>query len=705
MKSFISIGCAVGLGMACVADGTNDTEVADLGTVVVEGTALSKYRPETVSSGTFTDLPPERLPMTVDTITEDFIRERNPTDLNDLLRWVPSIETGGASLLVRQPGMFSIRGKGGTEPAIDGVIPVGRGSGLFMDPFLMDRVEVAKGPVASLAGGQGASQNANGAGGSINMYLKGATLEKTKREVQENTSVGKHTVRQRGMVDANEVIAEDKAAVRVVGSADYYEPTYINQGSQKGARPRESFSIAPSVIAKPNDEVTMGVKTLFQYTDAPSYIGVPVYRGHPAAGYSWYESSCRPGDRQTYESFMVNPWLDWQVTDEWLLKFGSSLMVSSMDQTTREPYAGSGAELEEFYRTGHWYSGNKYMTSQFSESESLMRTYTFYTRSVYDHEFDYGIKNSFLVQPDVQYHDGGAFSTAPCSRYGVTLQDLPSWGWFTLLGGVRYDYFHLNDSSAAEGEGCNAVSPRGGLTIQPLDWLVFFGNISETRTPMLSVMNEQGEPLRKPWYSRQYESGVRVSPAEKLWLSVAAYRIEQENTPVATTGAGNATYYESEGRNTSRGAELSLTGDVTENWTVMTMYAHNWYTDRTVSKSSKGRDFERTPAHTLSFNTSYRFKDGFMEDVVVGCGYRFRSMSYATVRGAYQDKNLRFDPSHVFDVNVSMPLSKFGGSRDWILSFGVRNLFGEKYFDTSRHYYECLAGEPRTFELGVRGTF
>ena len=80
-------------------------------------------------------------------------------------------------------------------------------------------------------------------------------------------------------------------------------------------------------------------------------------------------------------------------------------------------------------------------------------------------------------------------------------------------------------------------------------------------------------------------------------------------------------------------------------------------------------------------------------------------MSYACVRGVYQDRNLRFDPSYLFDVNCSIPLSKFGGPENWTLTLGVRNLFGEKYFDTARHYYECLVGEPRTFEIGVRAKF
>ena len=702
---FLVLGAAA-MGLAQTSSSTNALDVVDLGNVVVEGTALSRYRPEKVGGATFTDVPPEELPTVVETLTEDFIREHNPTDLHDLMRYVPGIETGGKSLLIRQPGTFAIRGMGGSEPTFDGVMPIGRCAGLFIDPFLLDRVEIVKGPIGALGGGAGATQNASGAGGSVNMHLKSATLEKDEVQVQENTSVGKHTFRQRGMVDANETALDEKAAVRVVATADYYEPTYVNEGIQKGARPRESFTVSPSFIAKPTDEVTFGLKTLFQYTDQPGYIGVPVWRGRPAAGYGWYESSCRRGDRATYESFMLNPWADWQVTDAWLLKFGAGMMVSDWDFTMQEPYLGSGAELQEFYETGHWTSGNRYMTSSFSEGSSLSRNYNLFTRSVYTKEVFAVVTNSFVVQPDYVYREStGGFGT-PTSRYGLLAQDAVSWRWFTILGGIRYDHFEqeaYTDSGVRYfHQAADAVSPRGGLTIRPVDYLVFFGNISQTRTPMLGLRNADGSTPTSPWRATQYEGGVRVRPGDKLWFTLSTYRIEQENVPEADAATG---YYTYDGRNTSRGAELSVSGDVTDNWTILGMYGFNSYTDRNVAPGEKGRDFERYPAHTLSFNTSYRFTWGSLEDVVVGCGYRFRSMSYATMRGAYVNKNLRFDPSHLFDVNVSMPLSKFGGGENWILTFGVRNLFGEKYFESSRHYYECLVGEPRTFEIGLRATF
>ena len=731
--SSVVLSCALALCPAVLfaAGDAYTNEIANLGSVTVEATALSKYRPENVFGGTFTDVPPEKLPMVVDSLTEDFIREKNPTDMNDLLRWVPGIETGGTSLLVRQPGLFSVRGMGGTEPAFDGVVPVGRGAGLFMDPFMMDSVEVAKGPIASLAGGSGAQQNNNGAGGSINMYLKSAHIRESEVNFQENTSVGRNIWRQRAMVDVNEVVSADKFALRVPAAFDIYSPAYVSGGSQNGARPREQYTVAPSFLAKPSDDVAFGLKTMFIYSDSPSYIGIPVWRGKPAAGYGWYESSARKDDRSMYKGLMVNPWVDWQVTEEWLLKFGGSFMYSHMEQTTREPYVGANfnpitgtgnplypLELTRFFQTGWWDSGNKYMTSNFSESRMFQQSYNAYARSIYTLEdLPYGFKNAFLVQPDFYYRESSSGFGGPVSRYGATVQDSLGWEWFTLLAGIRYDYFvepknfqttvnritGVKTTTRYDEARAFAFSPRGGLTVNPFDWLVFFGNISQTQTPTLGYRDSNGSRPTDPWTATQWESGFRVRPLEKLWLSASYFNIEQENTPVAET-TGGKTFYYFDGHNRSKGVELSVSGDVTDHWTVMSLYSYTLYEDCT--KSGTAGEFERFPRHAATFNTSYRLH-GFdlVEDIAVGMGYRFRSKSYATMRGAYVNENLYFDQSHVFDVNMSIPFSKFGWRDDWFLTLGVRNVFGEKYFDTSRHYYECFAGEPRTFEIGLRGKF
>ena len=719
MKNVILCTCLLAPSVLCADESETTNVVADLGTVVVEGGALSRYRPEAVSGATFTDMPPELSPTAVDTLTQDFIRERNPTDMNDLLRVVPGIETGGTSLLVRQPGLFSIRGMGGTEPAFDGVIPVGRGAGLFMDPYMMERVEVVKGPIASLSGGMGAQQNNNGAGGSINMHLKSANLDGSVREVQETTSVGRGTWRQRGMLDANEVLVDDKFAARFVGSFDLFSPSYTSRGSQDGARPRQGYTVAPSFVARPFEDVTFGVKSMFVSVDAPSYIGVPVWRGRPAGGYGWYESSCRRGDRSKYSGVMVNPYVDWQVTEDWLLKFGGAFMYSDAEQTTREPYNGAGRELQSFFGSGEWSSGKKYMTSGFSHSRWFNRSVNVYGRSVYaKEELPGGFRNTFVVQPDFYWRDSSVFG-APVTRYGATAQDSIGWGWVTLLGGLRYDYFTEDSSTQTSVDrqtGASvsthyrearefAFSPRGGLTVRPLDWLVFFGNLSQTRTPTFGYRDADGERPTDPWRATQYEGGIRVKPVNKLWLSASYFDIDQCNTPVLDSN--NQTYYFN-GHNRSQGVEFSATGDITENWTVMAMYAFTYYTDYSSAHGERARHFARTPRHALTLNTSYRIPVAPLDGVAVGMGYRFRSKSYATMRGAYTDENLYFDPSNIFDVNITVPFSKFGAGEwgeKWFLTLGVRNVLGEKYFETSRHYYECFVGEPRTFEIGIRGKF
>jgi len=461
---------------------------------------------------------------------------------------------------------------------------------------------------------------------------------------------------------------------------------------------------------------------MFISSDSPSYIGIPVWRGEPAGGYGWNESSCRPTDRSKYMGMYVNPYVDWQVTEDWLLKFGGAFMYSDWEQTTREPYVPSlrsarnptgdmatqaeyDAAMNHFYETGEWLTGKKYMTSDFSESSAIQRNFNVYARSVYTKkELPFGFRNSFLVQPDFYYRDGDAFGAA-VSRYGVTLQDSVGWGWVTLLAGIRYDYFTENasvDGTTVYDEAHEfAFSPRGGLTVQPLDWLVFFGNVSQTQTPTLGYRTGDGSRPTDPWTATQWEAGFRISPVERLWLSASYFNIDQENAPVYYRQTQEVYF---EGHNRSKGVDLSLSGDITENWTVMAMYTYTLYEN--CNESGIKGSFERYPRHAATLNTSYRLH-GFdlIEDVVVGMGYRFRSMSYATMRGEFVNENLRFDPSHVFDVSLAIPFSKFGWRDDWYLTLGVRNLFDERYFDTSRHYYECFAGDPRTFEIGLRGKF
>ena len=94
-----------------------------------------------------------------------------------------------------------------------------------------------------------------------------------------------------------------------------------------------------------------------------------------------------------------------------------------------------------------------------------------------------------------------------------------------------------------------------------------------------------------------------------------------------------------------------------------------------------------------------------LNDIVAGFGYRYRHKYFTTMLGNYIGDDFYIDDSHVFDCSLDIPLSKFGGSKNVILSLAVKNIFDERYIESSRHYYQCFPGDPRTFELALQASF
>ena len=89
--------------------------------IVVSAAPLPKYRVAESEAATLVNLPTEKVPFTVDTLTEDFIRERNVTDLDQLLALQPGIYQGGKTMMSRNAGTYTIRGFGRNEVMLGGV--------------------------------------------------------------------------------------------------------------------------------------------------------------------------------------------------------------------------------------------------------------------------------------------------------------------------------------------------------------------------------------------------------------------------------------------------------------------------------------------------------------------------------------------------------------------------------------------------------
>ncbi|WFB35797.1 TonB-dependent receptor [Kiritimatiellota bacterium B12222] len=655
-------------------------------------TPLSRYNTAYVSTATFSDTPPQDLPVVVNVLTKDFIREVAPLDLHDLLRYQPGIQTGGKTLQSRTAGQYSVRGIPGTEPMLGGTLPLPGFMGTFLDPISLERVEIINGPTGSTSGGTTSSLGAYGAGGAISLIQKQASLVEDFNDNEFRAILGEDTQRYRASFDVNEVNKEGTLALRVPGLVEYGKSFWLPEDNDW----RENYSIAPAVTWQATDDLTIELNTTFQYTDQPGYQGIPIYEGEPWGDYNWESYVPETDMRDLYKGTTVQAFADYQVHEDLNVVAGAGMARADIKAEHLSAGAYTVSQGQDSY--------------EYSAYDKVSKAYNAFLRGVYLTETG-EVGHTLVSQADwtrkESEGDGGfgtIYSTTDFSsatirpsasrvdKAGLFLQDELSWEMFRLLAGIRYDQ-HESDL----GNKGDSVSPRVGMSILPTDQVVLFVNLATTEAPNFGYEKAEGVELTSSWQATQLEGGFRYSPVDTLWFTASVYQIEQQSTPSYNDVTG---YYEEEGETDSEGIELSLVGDITDNWTIYAAYTYN-DTERDTDRV----EVDSTPPHAVTVTTSYRITGGAFEDVVLGCGYRFRDQYDATFRGQYVGPESYIDASHIFDVSASVSLSRFKGPEDWTLILNVKNIFDESYIESNRHYYQAFPGDPRVFEFALRGSF
>ena len=687
--SFLSALVALGLSPA------RATNTYELGSIRVEGAPVSAYRAERVGTATFFAAPPEELPATVDVLTEDFIREQSPSDLHNLLFFQPGVSGGGKSMMDRTSGQYAVRGLAGSTPSLDGTLPTTRAMGLFLDPNALERVEIVKGPVGATQGGQTSTLGPYGAGGAVNLILKQPKAGETFTDVGSRASLGDHLQRYRLTGDHNAPLAPE-LTLRLPFSADTAKPFWLPGGHEW----RRSFFLAPALLWQPADTLRLGLATTFQYTDAPGYQGIPSYRGKPLPPYDWDSSLAGGHDvRDEYIGYSVQGYAEWDLSEIWQLRGGAGVAGSWIDYT----HIGASAYADQ--------PGVPRLTAfDLNWADNRNAVYNLYGRATARYQTG-PVSQTTVLQTDATHSRGhersswtqmrpgddprppkAPFTDTSLSRYGLFAQNHAEWGLLRLLAGLRYDTHESNLGNHGD-----AWSPRAGLALVPVERLVLFGNLSRTEAPNFGYLKSRTEELTSAWQADQVEAGFRLRLVETLWLSLAGFRIKQRDTPSLDEATG---FYVTEGEQAHRGLEASLSGNLARNWSLYLGYA------RTHTETPEGsRPFDSKPPHSVTLQTMYRFTRGWLDELALGLGYRYKHGYDGTMRGAYVGPDYFFDDVHVIDLSLDVPLSRFGGSPDWNVQLAIRNLLDRDYFESNRHYYQCFTGEPRTFEVALRGRF
>ena len=654
--------------------------------VTITAAPLPKFRVEANDAGSLVPLPPERVPFAVDTLTEDFIRERNATDLDQLLSLQPGIYQGGKTVMARNAGTYTIRGFGGSEVYFGGVPMVG-GIATFIDPSLIEQVDIVKGPVGGAYGGQANSSLSpmGGIGGAILLSPKRATFEKAIHDFQVKGAYSHASgSRLKFTADINEILPGENFAVRVPLAYEWRDPGWAPTSASHG----RMVSIAPSLAFRLDDNLELGLDLFYQYSNQPAYQGIRTLYGKPVVT-GWDDTYTETGDRMRFQTHGGTARLVGKVNDSITLR-----TTASFFQTENRWHYRGPASTTTFQpaNPATWYeasAGDKLTRNYYASQEILAEFETF------------GVAHTFLAGVNFTRKESQGWSwfgrfapgyddTAQ-SKLGLVVQDVLEYRGFSLLAGLRSDWHDSVMHAHAW-----SFSPRVGLSydIAEAGYAILFANVSLTESPNFNYRKygTTGEYLDSSWRAVQKEVGLRVNPIDRLWLSAALFRIDQSNAPVLMSNAPGDNYYAEDGKSYSRGVEFSASGNITDRWSIYAAYTYIDYYDKTGS----GR-FDRFPPHAISLWSSYKLPWFF--DAVWGFGARWRDDWEMTVQGKRVGKAYIVKDLLTFDTSLDIPLNE-----NFTLGLALRNIFDTRGVESARNL-QAFANDGRTFELSLRWTF
>jgi iron complex outermembrane recepter protein len=302
----------------------------------------------------------------------------------------------------------------------------------------------------------------------------------------------------------------------------------------------------------------------------------------------------------------------------------------------------------------------------------------------------YGVTDSktYILQPRVR-------TSAKQERSGAYLLEEATIGPFIATAGVRFDrYEDKSDASTFEDE---KATWRAGLVWRARPDVSVYGQWAQSYEPqgVASQDPRAGGPFA-PTEGEIVEGGVKTELlGGRLQSTLAAYRIVRSNMlqsdPRGDVDGDGVDDLVAFGEVTSKGIELDLAADLTNNWVLTGSYAYNdtritRTNGATVITNSVGDRFANAPKHKVGFWTRYQFPKLGLALALGG--------DYVDVRTSISGQKVR--PYTVFDASV---IYKIG---PWSTLLRVDNLFDETYaasgfIDRTGHF----PGEPRSVFLEV----
>ena len=673
------------------------------------------------ATATKTDTPIQKVPQSISVVTAEEMALHQPKSVKEALSYTPGVAVGtrGAS---NTYDYLIIRGFAADGQSQNNYLNGLKMQGNFyndavIDPYMLERAEVMRGPVSVLYG-------KSNPGGLLNMVSKRPTTEPLK-EVQ--FKMGTDSLFQTGF-DFSDALDDDGVySYRLTGLAR------SANAQQQGAE-EQRYAIAPSFSWRPNDKTNFTFLSYFQNEPETGYYGwlpkegtvtkLPngkrlstdfnegannntYSRNEKMVGYSF--------DHEFNDTFTVRQNLRYaqnKVSQNSVYGYGmcsdplytkdpanspcASVPQSDWGHTLTRQYVIDNEKLQNF-------AVDTQLQSKFATADvdhTLLTGVDFMRmRNDIDSWFGYAgsVTPSDIYNLDRSDFDFGSHP-GPSGPYkvlnkqkqtGLYVQDQMQWDKVLVTLGGRYDWADQESFNRVYGttdkRDDKQFTWRGGVNYLFDNGVTPYFSYSESFEPA-SQTGESGN-ICAPSKGKQYEAGVKYVPSDRpIVITGAVYQLTKTNNLMPDPNGSSWSVEGGEIR--SRGVEIEAKAALSASVNVVGSYT---YTDAeyTTDTSYKGNTPAQVPKHMASLWGDYTLYDGALSGLTLGTGVRYTGSSYGDPANSFKVGSYT-----LVDALVRYDLARVGmaGSN---VALHVNNLFDREYVASCFNTYGCFWGAER----------
>ncbi|MED5389127.1 MAG: TonB-dependent siderophore receptor [Pseudomonadota bacterium] len=666
-------------------------------------------------TATKTDTPVSETPRSISIVTREQMNDRAAVSISDALRYTPGMQAGFYGEDNKQD-WFIVRG---FKQANNGLYRDGTrtySNGFYswqIDPFLLERVEILRGPSSVLYG-------QTPPGGVINVISKRP----------QDYSFGSIGVaygsydRKQVSVDAGTALG-DGHAVRVVALAR-------ENGTQVDDVEQERVLFAPSLKLNLGDATDLTLLASYQEDNSDPYLQFHLAEGtlNPSStGNGFIDEDVAVG----------NP--DYERFDRTQLTFGYQLDHAFSEQTSFQQnvrYGRIDIDLRQMYALA--YADDFGIPTNRTEVVRFISTEDGHADSVnadnrLTHKWEFnGMEHTLLAGADYQLLkiDGKDYAADPVVgdapgvpntlnvynpeyanandivlldsstfmplteadlqrrttdsyQIGFYLQDqVKIQDHLVATLGVRHDRVDSEFENKATGveqdlDG-DEWTANAGLAWLFDNGVTAYTSYSQFFQPILQL-DANNEPA-KPEQGDQIEVGLKVQPdGFDGYVNLAAFKINHENLSSGTAGSPT---FQQIGEVESEGVELEAVANITPAWSLV---ANATYVDPKIVSDARGDSVEGNQPNQVAKElysawTKYQFLNGPLKGLSVGAGGRYVGSTYGD---DLESESMRVPSYTVWDATVGYQWD------DFKFQVAAKNVFDKEYVATCNYW--CWYGD------------